>query len=280
MLYQDTKLSSQEFNKLSNFIYTSYGIKMPLEKKTMLESRLQKRLRALSITSFTEYCNFVFSPSGQKEEVIHMIDVVTTNKTDFFRESAHFDFMNQVALPEFLENTKGRKPLKIWSAGCSSGEEAYTISMVINEFNAYTGNTLDYSILGTDISSQILNKASTAIYGEDRIATIPLNLKKKYFLKSKNAEEKMVKIIPELRKKVSFKRLNFMDDVYPIEGGFDIVFCRNVLIYFNKNIQEKVINNLCSKLKPGGIFFLGHSESITDMQLPLQQLRPTIFRRK
>ena len=272
------KLSDKDFEKLSNFIFTEYGIKMPPVKKTMLQSRLHKRLRELNFTDFETYVNYVFSKEGQVE-VIHMIDVVSTNKTDFFREPVHFDFLLETALPHFIQKFGTRRPLKIWSAGCSSGEEPYSLAFTVNEFKEGYPN-LDYSILATDISSRILKSGIEAIYKEQKVGAIPVSLKKKYLLKSKNRENPTVRVISNLRKKVIFQRLNFMAEYYDIPEYFDIIFCRNVLIYFDRDTQERVINKLCMKLRPGGYFFLGHSESITNIQVPLQQLRPTIFQRK
>ena len=272
------KLTDEEFRKLSEFIFREYGIKMPPVKKIMLQSRLQKRLRELNMTNFREYVEFVFSKEGQDNEVIHMIDVVSTNKTDFFREPVHFEFLTNVAIPEFYEQTNGKGLMKIWSAGCSSGEEPYTIAISLTELKERYP-LFDFSILGTDISSRILRTALDAIYKENRLEGVPLNLKRKYFLKSKDRANPTVRVIPDLRKKISFARLNFMDSSYNVNEQFDVIFCRNVLIYFDRETQERVINKLCTKLKTNGIFFLGHSESITSMQVPLKQIKPTIFRK-
>lgn len=272
----NAKLTQAEFKKLSEFIFREYGIKMPEVKKTMLQSRLQKRLRALQMTNFGEYVEYVFSKKGQTEEVIHMMDVVSTNKTDFFREPVHFDFLTNHAIPDYYLNNNQRGVLKIWSAGCSSGEEPYTIAIVLHELkNEFP--RLDYSILGTDISTRMLQSGVNGIYKEERIANIPLSLKRKYFLKSKNREVPTVRVISDLRKKLVFQRLNFMDSSYNIKDDFDIIFCRNVLIYFDQVTQERVIRKLTYRLKPGGFFFLGHSESITNFNLPLKQVKPTIF---
>lgn len=271
------ELSNADFTVLSNFIYSNYGIKMPQAKKSMLQARLQSRLRKNNITTFKEYCNFVFSGENSDSEVVHMIDTVSTNKTDFYRESAHFEFLEDVVLPEFqTKNT--RETMKIWSSACSSGEEAYTIAIVINEF-LEKNKKFDYSILGTDISSRILEKAVNGIYPEERIAPIPLSLKRKYILRNKNKEKADVRIVPELRSKTSFQRLNLMDAGYNVPKNFDVIFCRNVLIYFDRETQEKVINKLCLHLKPDGYFFLGHSESITGISVPLKGIRPTIYRK-
>lgn len=272
------KMSDEDFNRLSDFVYKQSGIKLPPVKKIMLQSRLQKRLRELSITSFKEYTDYVFSPEGQKNEIIHMIDVVSTNKTDFFREPVHFDFLNSDVLPEYMGKSRLNYTLKVWSAGCSSGEEPYTIAITLQEFKN-NNPKFDYSILGTDISSVILQNAATAVYKEERIVNIPLELKRKYFLKSKDRSKRTVRVIKDLRNKISYHRLNFMSDSYNLPEMFDVIFCRNVLIYFNRETQEQVINKLCYKLKSGGYLFIGHSESIIGMNVPLEQLKPTIFRR-
>ncbi len=274
--YFKAKMTDKDFNQLSQYITTNYGIKMPPAKRVMLQSRLHKRLRELNITTYKEYSEYIFSEKGA-EEIIKMVDLVSTNKTDFYREPKHFDFLRETILPEFsLRHGKGTK-LKIWSAGCSSGEEAYTLAFVISDYLLQNGNPFDYQIIGTDISTRILQKANDAIYPEKRVEPVPIETKRKYLLKSKNQENKLVRVVPALRAKTSFRRLNFMDDNYNMDNDFDIVFCRNVLIYFDRPTQEKVINNLCSKLKKGGYFFLGHSESINGLDVPLVQLKPTIF---
>lgn len=268
------QLSDADFAKLSKFIYTQYGIKMPPEKKIMLQSRLQKRLRALCIYSFKEYIDYVFG-SNNNEEVVHMMDVVSTNKTDFYREPAHFDFLRQSVLPKLYEK---KKQIKIWSAGCSSGPEVYTLCIELCEF-ASMHQGFDFSILGTDISTLMLKKAYAGIYPEEMLEIVPLDIKRKYMLKSKDRTKKLVRMNEILRRKVRFQRLNFIDDQYGINEQFDIIFCRNVLIYFDRETQEKVINKLCQHLKIDGYFFLGHSESITNINVPLKQIRPTVYSR-
>lgn len=271
-------MSINEFSKLSDFIYTNYGIKMPPVKKIMLQSRLQKRLRALNMTSYGEYIDYLFSKKGMQEELFQMIDVVSTNKTDFFREPAHFDFLRNTLLPMFMSQNRGRSFLKVWSAACSSGEEPYSIGIALSEF-ALKNSAFDFSVFATDISTRMLERAMNAIYTEDRVQMFPFDLKKRYLLRSKNKENKTVRIIPAIRKRVTFKRLNLMDTNYDVPGTYDIVFCRNVLIYFDRETQEKVISKLCTKLKTDGHFILGHSESIMNMNLPLKQVKPTVFRK-
>jgi chemotaxis protein methyltransferase CheR len=274
-VYSNT-LTEKEFSQLSQFIQSNYGIKMPPAKKVVLQGRLHKRLRALQIPTFKEYVEYVFSKQGQ-DEIIHMMDVVSTNKTDFFREPVHFDFISDELLPELMQ-AGFRGQLKVWSAGCSSGEEPYTLAMVFNDFKEKNPG-FDYRIDATDISTQMLQTGANGVYKEDRIATLPMQVKKKYFLRSKDRENPKVRIIKPLRDKVAFSRLNFMDTVYQVKETYDIIFCRNALIYFDRNNQEAVINKLCKHLKPQGFFFLGHSESITNMNVPLKSIKPTIFRK-
>lgn len=274
--YYNAQLSKEDFVKLSSFIYDQCGIKLPEYKHIMLQSRVQKRLRSLQMPDFKKYIDYLFSTEGQKTEIIHLLDVVTTNKTDFFREPVHFEFLEDVALPEFIKLNK--RSLKIWSSACSSGEEPYTIAMVVNEF-IEKNKSFPFEILATDLSTDILQKAYDGIYKRDRVATMPNYYLHKYFLKNKNPEKPLVKVIPGLRSKVNFQRLNLMLPGYDVAKDFDMVFCRNVLIYFERDVQESVINKLCRHLLPGGYFFLGHSESIINMTVPLEQIKPSIYRK-
>ncbi|MEA2043200.1 MAG: CheR family methyltransferase [Bacteroidota bacterium] len=271
----DAKLSDKVFTRLQKYIQGNYGIKMPPEKRIMLQSRLQKRLRALDISSYEEYIDFAFN-RDPTIELVHMMDVVSTNKTDFFREPAHFEFLEKKYLPAFYANS-GRQ-LSLWSAGCSSGEEIYTLAMVFEQFAAQNSG-LDYKILGTDISTIVLKKAKQAIYPEALVEVVPLELKRKYMLRSKDKKDRKIRMIPRIRNKTRFERLNFMDASYNIHETFDVIFCRNVLIYFNRETQEKVINKLCEHLKPGGFFFFGHSESITGLRVPLKYIQQTVFQK-
>ncbi len=269
-----SELPEKEFLMLSDFIQKNYGIKMPPAKKVVLQGRLQKRLRVLNISSYADYCKYVFSTEGQNE-IIHMMDVVSTNKTDFYREPTHFEYLETDLLPRwYAENP--RQTLKLWSAGCSSGEEPYTLAIVFNEFKEKHPG-FDFQILATDISTQMLQHGANGVYREDKIDIVPLHIRKKYFLRSKDRNNPQVRIVKELRDKVKFGRLNFMDNTYHVPDSFDIVFCRNALIYFERENQEMVINKLSQKLKSGGFFFLGHSESITNMKVPLKNVKPTIF---
>jgi chemotaxis protein methyltransferase CheR len=273
--FMPAKLNNKDFARLSEFITGEFGIKMPDIKRIMLQSRLQKRLKELGFDNFSDYVDYLFSKEGMEQEVIHMIDVVSTNKTDFFRENVHFEYLLGSLLPELYPHGK-RGCLKVWSAGCSSGEEPYTLAIVLSEYQV-KNPLMDFMVYGTDISTRMLKTAHQAIYSEDKINNIPLELKTKYFLRSKNREDKKVRIIPELREKVMFSRMNLIDDYYSTPFDFDVVFCRNVLIYFDRRMQERIILKLCSKIRREGILFLGHSESVAGLDLPLKHIQPTIF---
>lgn len=275
-------MSEAEFCRFGEFIHTKCGIKLPPSKKTMLEARLQKRLRCLGIKSFHDYGNYVFSQPGMKDELVHMIDAVTTNKTDFFREPHCFDFLVQVALPELVVNRKPgtQEKFMVWSAGCSSGEEPYTLAMVLSEYaGRYPG--FHFSILATDISTKALKTAIRAVYEEARVEPVPLPLpfNRKYLMVSKDKREGMVRIVPELRTLVKFQRLNFMDGDFGIPTPMDVIFCRNVLIYFDKKTQEELLNHLCRHLVPGGYLAIGHAEVITDADIPLKRVAQSVYRK-
>lgn len=271
------KLSDRNFTQLSQFIHSECGIKMPVPKKVMLEARLKKRLRALGLESYEDYCDYLFSPEGLEKERVFMINVVTTNKTDFFREPRHFEYLVQNALPELMR-LYGTGMRKLWSAGCSTGEEPYTLAMVLSEFAASTPG-FNFTILATDISTAVLEKAVRGIYKEERIATVPLELKRKYLMKSKDKEKKLVRVSPEMRAVVNFRRLNFIDHDFGMREPQDIIFCRNVIIYFERLTQEKVLRSLCKHLVPGGYLFMGHSETLSSLDLPLVSVGPMVYRK-
>ena len=273
-------LSEKAFRRLSELIHRECGIKMPAPKKIMLEARLRKRLRELGIKSFDAYCKYLFSPEGIRDELIRMIDVITTNKTDFFREPRHFDYLVQHALPELMRTYGAgiKRRLTVWSAGCSTGEEPYTIAMVLNEYREQCPS-FQFMLLGTDISTKVLDRAVRAVYAEERVETVPQTLKKKYLLKSKAPKNRLVRIAPELREQVRFRRLNFMDGDFGMREPMDIIFCRNVIIYFDKPTQEKLINRLCSHLIPGGYLFMGHSETLNGLKVPLVSAGHMVYRK-
>ncbi len=274
------KMTAASFGRFAKFITGELGIKMSENKIPMLESRLMRRLRQLNLGSLEEYQDYLFdSPNGEQERV-QFIDAVTTNKTDFFREPQHFDFLTRTALPSLrrLYGAGTSWNLMLWCAGCSSGEEPYTESMVLSEY-ARENEGFDFEILATDISARVLDHARLGIYEESRVDPVPPALRQRYLLKSKDPSRGLVRLIPQLRRRVSFHRLNFMDDDYRVKGQFEVIFFRNVMIYFDKPTQEAVINKLCRNLKPGGYLFVGHSESLAGLRIPVESVGSAIFRK-
>ena len=270
-------LSDRHFRTIARLIEGQVGIKLPAGKRLMLEGRLHKRVRALNYAGLNEYVETLFEAGDLDDELTHLIDVVTTNKTDFFREPSHFDFMRTTAVPELLKG-RGRSELKIWSAACSTGMEAYTIAMVLDDM-ARTGSRFQFRILGTDISTAVLRLARTAIYTREMLAPVPPDFVRRYFLVARDRTSDEVRVVPELRRQTNFMRMNLMDSNYPVDRDVDIIFCRNVLIYFQREIQRKVVEQLCAHLRPGGYLMVGHSESMVHSVVPgLKQVQPTIFR--
>lgn len=273
----DSPLTERNFRQLSEFVHSYCGITITAKKRTMVEGRLRRRMRALNISNINEYCAYLFNDSRGEEEIVNFIDAITTNKTDFFRESGHFDFIRTKVLPH-LANAKQRK-LKVWSAASSTGAEAYTLAMVIEEFCRTTWD-FDYSILGTDICTDVLNKGLAGRYPITMIDPIPEEMRRRYVMLSRDPACQEFRIVPHLRTKVAFTQLNLMDRDYKLTGEFDMIFCRNILIYFDRPTQAGVLARLCRHLREGGHMFLGHSESISGIDLPLAPVATTVFERR
>ena len=278
MSAHDDYISTRDFTRLCNLIYEKAGIRLGSEKKTMLEVRIKRRLKALDLTTYDQYCNYLFGREGLKEELVPLIDVVTTNKTDFFREPGHFNFLVEKALPELTAREGGGGPLLIWSAGCSTGEEAYTLAIVLSEYGL-THPGFRFRILATDISTHVLERAEMGVYSKDVVGPIPASLKKKYLMASRAPGSDRVRVVPELRRLIEFRRLNFMDADYGIAEKADAIFCRNVIIYFDRETQERVLQKLSRQLVPRGYMFVGHAETLHDMDLPLVPVAPALYRR-
>jgi chemotaxis protein methyltransferase CheR len=270
-------LSRRNFQRLASYIYQYSGIKMPPTKQTMVEGRLRRRLRSLSIPNLNAYCEYVFEQGGLEQEQVQLVNVLTTNKTDFFREPKHFEFLTRTALPEIVAKRRGR--IKVWSAACSTGAEPYSMAMVMDAFLG-AGRRVPYSILATDLSTDVLEVARRGVYREEMLEPTPAALRRKYVLEARDRSAGLCRIAPSLRSKISFARLNLMDPVYPVERDMDMIFCRNVLIYFDKPTQQEVLDKLCDHLRPGGYLFLGHSESIAGMTLAVTPVVNAGFQRR
>lgn len=277
----DDHLSHADFGKIATLIGKEVGIRLPPAKRMMVEGRLRRRLRALELPSFDAYCDYVFRKGGLEQELVYLINVVTTNKTDFFREPEHFDLMRSRLVAELLAARTGeRNPLlKVWSAAASTGAEAYTIAMVLADM-ARERAGFRFAILGTDVSTDVLDQGRRGIYPAEQIVPVPQDLQSRYLMWSrKPGLRPEVRIVPELRRLVRFQRLNLMDAAYPYDRDVDIIFLRNVLIYFDKADQAAVIGRLVGHLRPGGYLLLGHSESMIGTTIPVRQVAPAVFQR-
>ena len=269
-------LSDEEFTKLRDLVYKISGISLSETKRELVISRFSRRLKALKLKSFSDYHNLLVSPSGFTE-VQNFINSITTNKTDFFREAHHFDFLVSKIIPALL--TKNKRIVKIWSAACSTGEEPYTIAMVMSKHFVEKYN-IPVKILATDIDTNVLTVASKGVYDSSIVSVLPEEYMKKYFLRGKDESNGLYKVKDFVRKMVTFKQLNFVATDYPISTTFDVIFCRNVIIYFNPETKRRVVNKLYRYLNPGGYIMMGHSETLFDMVDGLTYLKNTVYQKK
>ncbi len=271
-------LNERELKRVSDFIGSEVGIQLPATKKTLVESRLSKRLRILGFDDFKAYLDHVLESAEGALEKLQLIDVLTTNKTSFYREPDHFEYLVKHAIPDLEKNKGGRRELNIWTAGCSTGEEAYTLSIELNEIDL-SKNKILFNILATDISHSCLSKASRGIYTERQAESIPVELRKKYLLRSRNADKALVQMGPEIRHHISFKSLNLMNSRFDLAHKMDVIFCRNVMIYFNNQLREKLVSRFENQLIKGGYLFVGHSESLNGIETTLNQVAPMVYQK-
>ncbi len=255
----DFGLTNEVFSLFSDLIYRASGIRLTVQKKNLLISRLLRRLRALDINSFYNYYQLV---KNDHSELIQMLNCIATNTTRFFREEYHFKFLREICIPELM--TKGARFINIWSAGCSTGEEPYSIAISVHEaLSGYRYVKPEVMILGTDISTSAIDFARAGVYEEDQIPEgIPETLLKKYFLKGVGENSGKIMVKDFLKRMVQFERLNLKDNIYPLRRDFNIIFCRNVMIYFSSDMKEHVISRFYTHLVEDGYLFLGHSEAM------------------
>ncbi|MCE5341946.1 MAG: protein-glutamate O-methyltransferase [Planctomycetaceae bacterium] len=272
----DIVLTEKDFKQISQIVYDHCGINLHAGKKELVRARLAKRLRAGNFKTFPEYMEYVLSDKTGMEFSI-LIDSISTNLTSFFREDQHFKYMENVFLPAMFERKKAQRNFKIraWSAGCSSGEEPYTIAIVLNEALRGQGRW-DTKILATDISTNILAMARKGMYSEERVAPVPAAQKQKYLVCHTTKGEKVYEVSHTLKDMIVFSYLNLMKD-WPIKGPIDFIFCRNVMIYFDKPTQSVLINRYWDLLDSGGVLFTGHSESLTGIEHKFKYVQPTIY---
>lgn len=266
--------SEEEFQELRALIYSRFGINLTEQKKTLVSGRLQKTLRDHGYDSFSEYLAFLKSDSTGRA-IEDLANKISTNHTFFFRENEHFEFFVRQALPEAVERQKKTKDLRIWSAGCSSGEEAYTLIMLMMEALGHEYQSWKAGVLATDISNRVLDFARAGIYPEDRLQSLPEEIRRKYF---RRAGEDQWAIDERVKSQATFRVLNLMNEKFPFQRQFDMIFCRNVMIYFDQETKDRLVDRMKSWIVPGGYFFIGHSESVR--REGLQYLMPALYRRQ
>jgi chemotaxis protein methyltransferase CheR len=264
-------LNPKQFQKISDMVYRTAGINLKEGKEALVRARLMKRLRFLGMNRVEDYIEFIDSDQGTGE-VAALIDVMTTNKTSFFREVDHFHFLREQVLPGL-----NMPRVRFWSAACSSGEEPYTLAILLREHLPEVERK-DVRILATDISRRMLDKALQAVYPQDVVGEVPLPAYRKYFAARHNDRSGSCQVAAEARALVHFTYLNLMDP-WPMKGLFQVIFCRNVMIYFDKPTQQELINRFWDCLEPGGHLFVGHSEGLSSVKHRFRYVRPAVYQK-
>ena len=267
--------SDAEFAFIRELVEQHAAIKLPDTKRQMVYGRLVRRLRELRLGSFAEYVALLREDAGGPE-FVNLINAVTTNLTSFFREKHHFDVLRERIIPEFVTRNASKRTLRIWSAGCSTGEEPYSIAMTVLDC---LPAGWDLRILATDIDTKVLATASAGVYGEDRIRSLPDDIKRRGFLRGRGAASDKVRVRPEFQQPISFKQLNLME-AWPMRGQFDFIFCRNVVIYFDKPTQQRLFERFADQLVDSGYVFLGHSETMHNLTTRFRLLGQTLYQKQ
>ena len=269
--HREFEYTKKDFERIAKIIYKVSGISLSDRKQDMVYSRLARRLRKVGKTSFTDYLDFVVSDNQEQKEFVNSL---TTNLTHFFREEHHFDYLTDVLFPEIF--SKYNKRIRIWSAGCSTGEEPYTLAMVWEHLKNKPSN-IDFKILATDLDTNVIETGQRGVYSVDKLAPISEEYLK-WFEQTNECTPNQKQVDEQLKKYIYFKQLNLMQD-WPMSGPFQLIICRNVLIYFDKPTQEKLVRRYYDLLEPGGCLILGHSESLGNNRDLFDNLGKTIFRK-
>jgi chemotaxis protein methyltransferase CheR len=271
-------LGDTEFAYIANLMYDRFGIRLGDQKRILVAGRLSKRIRQLGLNSFTQYIEYLVADKSGAE-LSELINHITTNHSYFFREKEHFDFLSQNVLCNVRDRLgKGKAyPLRIWSAGCATGEEIYSIGMLLHEYFGGLISLLDCGLLATDISVAALSEANTGEYPSAKLRELPPNYRTSYF---NRVSDDSFSIRDDIRNMVLFKRLNLMADFFPMKGKFDAIFCRNVMIYFDPDSRARLVRTLYQYVKPGGYLFIGHSESLKRDECPFTYVKPAIYKKE
>ena len=268
-------ITDKEFELIRDYIKQHFGINLGKEKKTLVYSRLRNTLVELNCDDFTQYYNYLINDrTGQA--VIRFIDKITTNHTFFMREVDHFDYFRQNVLPYIEQAYSNNKDIRLWCAGCSSGEEAYTLQMLLQDFFASKPGW-NLEILATDISTQVLDKAVRGVYSKESVHTLPENWRKKYF---KAYDNDHYIILDEVKKNITYRKFNLMSDQFPFKKPLQVIFCRNVMIYFDNETRVKLVEKYYNATAEGGYLFIGHSESLNHTNTKYKYIMPAIYRKE
>jgi chemotaxis protein methyltransferase CheR len=269
-------MTAQEFARLSALVQAQTGIALGPHKRSHLASRLARRLREVGLPSFADYYELLATRDPEGREMVQFVNAVTTNKTDFFREAHHFTFLTDTWAPAVRARTLVPR-VRAWSAGCSTGEEAYTLAWTLR---GALGPGADLRVLASDIDTEVLAQAETGIYTQEAVAPVPAADRPRYFLRGTGANVDRVRVRPELRALVTFRRINLLDATWPIRTEFDVIMCRNVVIYFDRPTQQQVLTRLVTALAPAGLLCLGHSENVYGLVHELEHVGSTMYQRK
>jgi chemotaxis protein methyltransferase CheR len=269
-------MRDSEFDFIRHLVYERSRINLSPDKRQLVSARLGKRLRATNVPTISDYVRLLQAPDAG-EELTHLIDAISTNHTFFFRESAHFDYLRSAVVPEMLARSRTERwsRLRVWSAACSSGEEPYSIAITLAECMP----SFPWQIEASDISRRILAKAAAGIYSAETVSKVPREILRTHFQRGFGPQEGNYRVKPALQQKVTFHHLNLLDDDLPFREPFHVIFCRNVMIYFDRATQDELVNRLAERLIPGGYLFVGHSESLTQMRHSLQAVKPAVYRK-
>lgn len=272
----DAKLSEQAYEYLAALVYERSRIRLGFDKQSLVSGRLGQRLRTLGLNSYEDYCDLLRSAGGE-DEIGELIDLISTNHTHFFREPAHFDVLQRHVLPELM----GRmgvmpRPLRVWSAAASSGEEVYSLAIALAEF-ARARSACTWQIDASDISRRMLDRCRRGIYAAERVELPSADLLPRYFQRGHGEREGYYRVKPELRRTVAVHHINLFQPMYPLARGHDVIFCRNVMIYFDAPSRELLVQRLTEHLAPGGYLFVGHSESLIGLRHSLKAVWPSVY---
>ncbi|HKP94961.1 MAG TPA: CheR family methyltransferase [Fibrobacteria bacterium] len=265
------ELDTKSYNEFRTLVYDVSGITLGKGKEALVSSRIGKRMRQMGMDDFKTYLNMVRRDSGG-EEIVHLLDAISTNVTSFFRESAHFDLIREL-FADWLR--KGQRRFRFWSAACSTGEEPYTLAMTLAE--VLEGKDVDLKILATDISTRVLDQASQGEYPEAKMNGIPAALRAKYFVKEGARGEQIHRVRDELRRRIVFRRFNLSTPPFPMQGPLDVVLCRNVMIYFDNHVRQGLLSEVHRMLKPGGYLMVGHAESLNGITSDFRNVQPSVY---